>query len=242
MVEKTRVSVAMVTYNGEKYVKEQLDSILLQLNEQDEIVVSDDGSKDGTQAILREYQQRDSRIRLTKGPGMGVKKNVEHALRQCQGKIIFLADQDDIWKEDKVQKVLEVMEREQCTLVIHDAAVFHKDPKVVMMESFFAFRSAGAGVIKNIVKNSYIGCCMAFQKEILERALPIPDSIEMHDQWIGILNDFYYKKSVFFRETLLFYRRHGENTSGMEHYGILRMIRNRIVFCLHFIGRFLHIC
>lgn len=242
MVEKARVSVAMITYNGEKYLREQLDSILTQLLEQDEVVVSDDGSTDGTRTILNEYQKKDNRIKVVEGPRAGIKKNVEHALKQCTGEVIFLSDQDDIWKANKVKRVLEVMEQEKSMLVIHDAEVFKEHPKQITVESFFAFRDAKAGVIKNIWKNSYIGCCMAFQRELLDKVIPIPDNIEMHDQWIGILNDFYFGKSVFLKEPLLYYRRHGENSSAMQHYGVGRMIRNRAVFCRQFIGRVLHIC
>ncbi len=242
MVEEKRISVAMVSYNGEKYIRQQLDSILTQLIPQDEIIISDDGSTDRTKEIIEEYQKRDSRIRLIEGPGRGVKKNVEHVLKQCRGEIIFLADQDDIWKPEKVKKVLEVMEQKNTFLVIHDATVFRENPDQVYMESFFAFRSAKPGIAKNIVKNSYIGCCMTFRREILEKVIPIPAAIEMHDQWIGILSDFYFGKSVFLREPLLLYRRHGGNESGMERYGIGRMIKNRVAFCLHFLGRILHIC
>lgn len=242
MVEKTRVSVAMITYNGEKYLKEQLDSILCQLMEQDEVIVSDDGSTDGTITILNEYQKKDSRIKVVEGPRAGIKKNVEYALKQCRGEVIFLADQDDIWRANKVKRVLEVMEQEACVLVIHDAEVFREHPKQITMESFFVFRSARAGVLKNILKNSYIGCCMAFRRELLDKVIPIPDNIEMHDQWIGVLNDFYFGKSVFLKEPLLCYRRHGENSSAMKHYGVGRMIRNRAVFCKQLIGRVLHIC
>ena len=242
MVEYVRVSVAMVTYNGEKFIREQLDSILTQLTGQDEIVISDDGSTDSTIAVLKEYQKKDKRVRIMNGPRAGIKKNVEYALRQCKGQIIFLTDQDDIWNPNKVTQVLEVMEQEKSMLVIHDAQVFQENPQQVTMESFFAFRNARAGVCKNIVKNSYIGCCMAFRKEILKRVLPIPVRIEMHDQWIGILSDFYYGKSVFLQEPLLYYRRHGENNSAMKHYGVAKMLRNRVVFGIYFLGRILHIC
>lgn len=242
MVDNARVSVAMVTYNGEKYIKEQLESILQQLTEQDEIVVSDDGSTDRTIEILEEYQKKGCPIRIVAGPRAGIKKNVEHALKQCRGEIIFLSDQDDIWKNNKVNRVLEIMEQNECMLVIHDAEVFYENPNNADMESFFKFRNAGSGVWKNIVKNSYIGCCIAFRKEVLDKVIPIPNSIEMHDQWIGILSDFYFGKSVFLKEPLLNYRRHGENSSAMKHYGVGKMIRNRVVFVLRFLGRILHIC
>ena len=96
-----RISVAMVTYQGEKYIKEQLDSILEQLGPEDGVVISDDGSTDGTVAVIEAYCKSDERIHLLAGPGKGVKANVENALRACKGTYIFLADQDDIWKLEK---------------------------------------------------------------------------------------------------------------------------------------------
>lgn len=235
-----RISVVMPTYNGERYLRRQLDSILGQLAGQDELVVSDDGSVDGTLSLLQEYRDMDSRIRLLEGPRQGIKKNVEHMLRHARGRYIFLADQDDIWLEGKVESVLRAFGQQGASVVIHDARVFLGDDEAdIRMDSFFAFRNAGAGVGKNIIKNSYIGCCMAFRRELLSAILPIPARIEMHDQWIGILGDYYAGKSYFLREALLLYRRHGDNNSAMEHYGIARMLRNRVVFLCCFWGRIL---
>lgn len=238
-----RISVIMPTYNGETYIKQQLDSILEQLDENDELLISDDGSGDGTSAVLRAYRDRDKRIHLLKGPKKGIKKNVEHALRHARGTYIFLADQDDIWLEGKVERVLQAFEQQEASVVIHDAGVFAgEDDTDIRMESFFSFRGSGAGALKNIVKNSYIGCCMAFRRRLLEVILPIPAQIEMHDQWIGVLGDFYAGKSFFLPEVLLLYRRHDANNSSMEHYGIGRMIKNRVVFLWFFLGRILHNC
>lgn len=128
MVRKTRISVAMVSYNGGQYIGEQIASILPQLGEQDELVVSDDGSADQTLGIIQEYQRQDARVRLVEGPGKGVKKNVEHALRHTEGDYIFLADQDDIWMPDKVKQVMEAFRRQKAMVVIHDAAVFQEAP------------------------------------------------------------------------------------------------------------------
>lgn len=238
-----RISVALPSYNGEAYLRQQLDSILAELTKADELVISDDGSVDGTVAIVKEYQERDRRIRLLSGPGQGIKKNVEHALTHTRGKYIFLADQDDIWLSGKVERVLECFLQQKASVVIHDARVFNGDDSSrVQMESFFAFRDAGAGVVKNIIKNSYIGCCMAFRRELLAAVLPIPRQIEMHDQWIGVLGDYYAGKSCFLREPLLLYRRHDGNNSAMEHYSVGRMLRNRVVFLRCFCGRILRNC
>lgn len=237
--DSVRISVALVAFNGARFLREQLSSILMQLGETDEVVVSDDGSTDGTLAILEEYRAHDPRIRLLQGPGRGVKKNVEHALSHCRGEYIFLADQDDIWLPGKVQKVCGIFEEKQAGLVIHDASVFVEGAEKADPASFFAFRGSRAGVRKNMMKNSYIGCCMAFRARLLTRALPIPDRIEMHDQWIGVLNDFYYKDSYFCQEPLILYRRHGDNASAMTRYGIGKMIRNRVVFLWYFLRRIL---
>lgn len=240
--EKIHISVAMVTFNGEKYIREQMDSILSQLQEGDELVVSDDGSTDGTLQILWEYQQKDPRVRPIQGPKQGIKKNVEHVLKNTRGNYIFLADQDDIWLPGKVEKVMQAFAEHHVMVVVHDAKVFEgEDPEQIVMESFFAFRNSGPGVVKNMMKNSYIGCCMAFQRKLKEVIFPIPDKIEMHDQWIGILGDYTDGKSYFLPEPLLLYRRHGENNSGMKHYGIGKMLRNRMVFFGYFFKKLLHI-
>lgn len=232
-----RISVAMVTYQGAEFLAAQLDSILPQLGPSDELVISDDGSTDGTKRILKEYQKRAPLIRLLKGPGCGVKKNVEHVLSHCRGEYIFLADQDDLWRPQKVASVMEQFAKTGAMLVLHDAAVFEREPSKPMVDSFYQFRGSRPGVAKNILKNSYIGCCMAFRRPLLFYVLPIPGDLEMHDQWIGVLNDFYYKDSSFCREILLDYRRHGANNSQMTHYGVRKMIRNRLVFVVRLMGR-----
>lgn len=232
-----RISVAMISYQGAKYIEEQLDTILATLGEEDEVIVSDDGSTDGTREILTRYQQQDARIRMIDGPKAGVKANVENALRACEGAYIFLADQDDIWMPDKVEKVMAAFEQGGANLVVHDAIVTDGACQEVILESFYSLKGSGAGVLKNIWRNTYIGCCMAFKRELLEEVLPIPNYIEMHDQWIGVINDQLKRGTTFIPDKLIKYRRHGNNASGMSHYGIARMIRNRVCFVWALITR-----
>lgn len=221
-----RVSVAMATYNGEMYIEEQIKSILSNLTIEDELIISDDGSKDKTIEITKEYIEKDNRIKLIEGPQKGIKQNFANAISKCNGKYIFLADQDDIWMKDKVEKVLKQFEEKNSTLIIHDAKIINEKEEEVM-SSFFEYRNSGKGIIKNIYKNTYIGCCIAFDSKIKEKVLPIPDNIEMHDQWIGIIAE-QNGESYFLKEPLILYRRHSENNSSMKHYGIIKMIRNRI--------------
>ena len=100
-----KISVAMAYYNGGTYIEEQMDSILSQLGEKDEVIVSVDGASDGSKPLLLKMAEVDSRIHIVKGPGKGVVRNFENAIRHCNGDIIYLSDQDDIWKPDKVEKV-----------------------------------------------------------------------------------------------------------------------------------------
>ncbi len=225
-----RISVAMVSYQGAKYIKEQLESILVTLGPEDEIIISDDGSTDGTREIISKYQAQDNRIRMIDGPKSGVKANVENALRACHGEYIFLADQDDIWMPEKVERVMAAFEEKKVGLVVHDAIVTDGACKEVILDSFYSLKGSGAGVAKNIWRNTYIGCCMAFKRDLLKEVLPIPSYIEMHDQWIGVINDKQKRGTCFLSDKLLKYRRHGNNASGMSHYGVVRMIKNRICF------------
>ena len=206
-------SVLVVTYNGETYIREQIDSILKNIGLGDELVVSDDGSLDTTREILKSYQEQDARIRVMEGPGEGVIANVEAGLRACRGDYIFLADQDDVWMPDKVEKVMEVFRRKKAMVVVHDARVTDVTCKETLMPSFFVYRHSGRGAIKNIIKNTYMGCCMAFRKEVLDAVLPIPKDVTMHDQWIGVKCDLKYHRTVFLKEPLILYRRHEKNVS-----------------------------
>ena len=228
MDENIRVSVAMATYNGEKYIKEQIESILCQLKGEDELVISDDGSNDETISIINEYMREDKRIKLLSGPRSGVKQNFANAIENTKGKYIFLSDQDDVWMSNKIERVLKYFIKEDFSLIVHNAEIVNENLKK-NLKSFFEYRKSGAGVIKNIYKNTYIGCCMAFDSKIKKDILPIPDNIEMHDQWIGIINDKKYKKSFFLNEQLIKYRRHENNVSQMKPYGWIRRIKNRMI-------------
>lgn len=232
-----RISVAMATYNGEKYLREQMDSILANLSADDEIVVSDDGSDDTTWAILEEYQSKSEiPIRLVKGPKMGVISNFERALIACKGDYIFLADQDDVWAPDKVEKVMKAF-RDHVQLVMHDAVVYNESMNTVLMESYFEYRHSKPGVWANLMKNSYMGCCMAFRRELVRQILPIPTNIQMHDQWIGVISDYFYGKSVLLDEKLLSYRRHNSAITDFKRNSLPKMIKNRCIFATQFIKR-----
>ena len=99
------ISVCVAAFNGEKYIEEQILSVLRNLDSQDEIIISDDGSSDRTRRIVDDLAEKDRRIRIIDGPRKGLIKNFENAIVHSKGDIIFLCDQDDVWKDNKVKTV-----------------------------------------------------------------------------------------------------------------------------------------
>ncbi len=207
------ISVALAAYKGEKYIEAQLRSILPQLSHDDEIIVSDDRPGGMTEKIVKRLAMEDSRIRWVEGKSKGVVANFVNAIRYCRGDKIFLCDQDDIWLPDKVKRVMEAFD-EGYDLVLHNAYVTDGELNITDY-SFFEKRGSKKGVIRNIFKNSYMGCCMAFDRKLLKKIMPMPKSIPMHDQWIGILGEIY-GKVKFIDLPLIYYRVHGGNVTGGE--------------------------
>ena len=224
-----KVSVCMATYNGALYLKEQVDSIICQLGEEDELIVSDDGSTDRTIDILKSYN--DSRIKIFKNTNKkGVVGNFENALVKAKGEYIFLSDQDDVWIDDKVKRCVE--ELEKVDLVVTDCYVTDSGLNIIN-DSFFRERGSRKGFIKNLIKNTYLGACVAFRSSVLEYVLPIPEKLPVyHDGWICSLADILGKVS-FIQYRGLYYRRHEANVSFTAHkskLSIYRQFRYRVIF------------
>jgi len=202
------ISVCIATFNGGKFIREQVMSVLLQLSEADEVVVSDDGSTDDTVEILKSIN--DKRIKICQNEGKhGFIWNFENALQKAKGDVFFLCDQDDIWKPDKVKVVMQVLK--DYDIVLHDAEIIDKDGvKTGILYSDGMHQRKGFW--SNLWKTRWLGCCMAFRKNVLEYALPFPRHIVGHDGWISAVGlvkfDYYYIPDV-----LMCYRRHGDNTS-----------------------------
>lgn len=221
------ISVCVAAFNGEKYIEEQILSVLRNLDSQDEIIISDDGSSDRTRRIVDDLAEKDRRIRIIDGPRKGLIKNFENAIVHSKGDIIFLCDQDDVWKDNKVKTVLDIFGNTDCTLVMHDACIVDANLRISGC-SFFEFKKCKKGYWRNLIKNSYIGCCMAFKRSILDYAIPFPDNIPMHDQWIGLLSERV-GKVEFCNEQLLLYRRHSNNASEMTNLPLGEMVKNRAI-------------
>ena len=203
----SRISVCMAVKNGESFIHEQLASILPQLAGEDELIISDDHSSDCTLKIIQGIG--DPRIRLIQNEGHGLIANFENALGAAHGTYIFLADQDDVWMPDKVKITLHYLE--SYDLVVTDCMIVNECLELTQ-KSFYDQNHSRKGLFRNLFKNSYMGCCMAFHKKVLAKSLPFPDRIPMHDSWIGLIAEIHFQV-IFVKQKLLVHRRHRHNAS-----------------------------
>ena len=207
-----KISVALAAYKGEQYIAEQIGSILGQLGENDELIVSDDFPKGKTRAVVEAISSKDKRIIYLEGPGKGVVKNFENALKACSGDVIFLSDQDDVWLPGKVEAVMNEI-KNGAKLVLHDASRTDADLQITS-PSCFEVHGANASFARNLLKNTFVGCCMAFTKDLLDMTMPFPEGIAMHDWWIALIALKKNQKTVLLKKPFILWRRHGENVTG----------------------------
>lgn len=210
------ISVCIATFNGEKYIKEQIESIIPQLAENDEIIISDDKSSDNTVSVVKSLMSPFVHIFINEGEH-GYTPNFENALKYAKGEYIFLCDQDDVWYPNKVRMCMELFKAYD--FIISDADIIDGDGRKIG-DSFYKERKSRAGLVNNIVRFSYLGCCMAFKREILHKAMPFPPNHKFctHDNWLALVGMFFFR-SVVVRDKLIHYRRHGGNVSsgGMKN-------------------------
>lgn len=205
------ISVCIATYNGADVLAVQLKSILAQLGEEDEVVISDDGSTDGTAGVAASLG--DERVKIIKGPCKGSPiPNFENALRHAQGDYIFLSDQDDKWLAGKVDVSLAALQNEGYDCVMTDCTVTNAALRP-MHPSFFALNHTRENRYYNLlVRSGYIGGCMAFTRRLRDKCLPFPKDIPMHDMWIGNVAAFRFRIK-FIHQSYSLFRRTGDNAS-----------------------------
>ncbi|MGN8886887.1 glycosyltransferase family 2 protein [Blautia sp. HCP28S3_G10] len=217
------ISVAMCTYNGEKYVAEQIKSILSQSHPIDEIVIGDDGSTDKTVEIVEQILKT-SKVKykiIQNKTNLGYRKNFENAIANTTGDIIFLSDQDDVWIKEKVKILLrDLDEKEEYLLVFSDAYLV--DGQLNKMEGslwesvYYLKNKCKFNNCLELFLNGYYvtGATVAFKRTLFEKAYPFSE-IWQHDGWLGILAALY--GDVFAEEQkLILYRQHGNNQIGAE--------------------------
>lgn len=234
------ISVCMATYNGEKYIVQQIDSILTQLKKEDELIISDDGSTDNTIKVIQNTY-KDQRIRIVSNEGNhGYTPNFYNALKYAKGDYIFLSDQDDIWMPNKVEVVVNYLK--SYDFVHTDAMIVDADLNLIN-ESHNNYYGSKDGFINNLLRSRYLGCCMAFNRKVLNSLFPVPcySNNYPHDLWVALIAEFYYKAKQI-DEPLLMYRRHDKNASdggNSNDKGIVQIIKKTAYrfYYLYFILR-----
>lgn len=244
----SHISVCMATYNGEQFIREQVESILTQLGTNDELIISDDSSTDGTLQIIS--QLSDSRIQvLTNQSVRSATRNFENALHHATGDLIFLSDQDDIWFPHKMSIMMPYLQKYD--LVVSNCDFINEVGKP-MGESFFENFHSGPGLLKNFTKNTFLGNCMAFRRSVLDRALPFPEELHQatryliyQDVWLGLLANVLFSVA-FIPEKLSGFRRHAGNASPTEMgvkspQSLSRKLRGRALLAIALVKRILSI-
>ena len=202
-----RASVCMATYNGAAFLREQIDSIVAQLRPGDELLVSDDGSTDDTLEVLRSYEGQLTVVAHSRVGG--VVPNFERVLSSADRDIVVLSDQDDVWLPGKLERLRDQLGRTD--LVMSNAFVVGAT-LTRTSQTLFDQLNVGPGLLHNGWRNSFVGCCMAFRRSLLQRALPFPASTPWHDWLLGMLASAV-GSVAFIDAPLMLYRRHSANAS-----------------------------
>jgi glycosyltransferase involved in cell wall biosynthesis len=236
---RPKVSVCMAAYNGDRFIEQQLRSILPQLSPEDEIVIVDDASTDRTTDVIRSLHS--PLIRLICHPhNRGVVATFEEALRNATGDILFLCDGDDIWAKDKVDQFLRAFgENPAADLVTSHISFIDGNGNPIETDLYRHRKVFKPGFWANLLHNHYQGSAMALRASRLHSVLPFPrDVLFLHDHWIGMRNILAGGSAICLEQPLLFYRRHGQNLSGRFSRGKqiklrLQLLRTHLIAALH---------
>lgn len=196
-------SVCIATYNGENYVRRQLESVLQGIGTEDEVVISDDGSSDRTVDIIKGYD--DTRIRIYEHQhDHSPIFNFENAIIHAKGDVIFLADQDDKWLSDRVAEAMRLHKEGYNLVICNHRDVFDWGEHISNNNPF------ARPWWKNLWKPAYTGCMMSMDRKVLDLVMPFPKGIAMHDLWIGLLAQRNLKCG-YIAKPVVEYNRHGES-------------------------------
>lgn len=235
MIDSPRISVALCTYNGERFIAQQIESILAQSMPVDEIVLGDDASSDNTVQIVEERvagTNIDLMVRRH-NPGLGVRSNFADAISATTGDVIILCDQDDVWHQDKVEKLVETLD---------DKELVHSDARLVDAEgnpkgsALLEELNVSAWEKRNLVdgdalavllkRNLVTGATAAVKGEFARSIMPVPDGW-IHDEWLGFIAAFDCQL-VLLPEALTDYRQHENNQIGAKKEPLFVQIKRKI--------------
>lgn len=220
-----KLSIALASYNGERFIGEQLQSFLEQTRHPDEVVISDDASTDRTLEIVEAFRAKAPfHVKLIRGRGrQGFVANFNRALEHTTGDLVFLSDQDDVWFPRKIEVMAaKAVEQPGAWVLMCDAALTDERLQDVGITKLDQIRAAGLPMTYFAM-----GCCAVVRRQFLDLCLPIPSNFKSHDVWLVKIADGLGRKYVA-GDVLQYYRRHGSNTSAGPTSALVRI--NRYAF------------
>lgn len=240
VVDKSKISILLATYNGSRFLTEQLDSLLNQSYNNFDIIIRDDGSTDSTLEIIQDYITRyPEKIRLLNDDvkHRGPCNSFLYLLENVDSDYYMFCDQDDVWLPNKVEislsRIKEVEDHyPQTPVMIHTDLILVDSNLNLMFKSFWKWSRFNVDLNKHLCfvpfGNVFTGCTMIFNKFLKRYVFPVPDFVEMHDQWIGLMAVKYGKVENIKQGTIK-YRQHGGNvcSSGGKKNFSLNKITNK---------------
>lgn len=226
------VSVCMASYNGGRYIGKQLESIIKQLDENDEIIIVDDCSTDNSLDVIRSINDKRISIFFNES-NKGHVFSFARAISLATKEIIFMSDQDDIWIDNRVASMKNELLNSNAVLISSNSDFIDSDGVKINYMVDGVHSSSSEKNLKNIIeifagKGNYYGCAMAFKKELIPVILPIPAYVESHDLWIALAANIL-KLNLHFDGITLKRRVHGSNASILKRKLMLKLW-SRVVF------------
>ena len=221
------IVILLSTYNGEAYLKEQLDSLYSQTYKNIQVIVRDDGSSDKTLDILNSYDV----VLLQSTKNVGVKKSfsmlLEYAIHETNANYFMFCDQDDVWEKDKIEntsikmKELEIKYPNKPLLVHTDLKVVDENLNI-LNHSFWKYeklKPTENNFNRLLIQNTITGCTVMINQRLAQLSVPIPSESILHDYWIGLVASYFGKIGILEKQTIL-YRQHDKNSVGSAGFGL----------------------
>lgn len=228
-----KICILLSTYNGSKYLKEQLDSIFFQSYKNFEVIVRDDGSNDTTAEILKSY---DIKI-LDNYQNLGAKGSffvlLEYTLQNSDAEYFIFCDQDDVWHADKVEKTYQKMQEleniygKDMPLLVHNDLTVVDEKLDIIAPSFWKYQHIDPSkdsLNRLLLHNTVTGCTMMINRALAEKVKTVPQEAIMHDWWMAMIASAF-GKIDYIDEPLMLYRQHSSNDTGAKHYGLSYFVK-----------------
>ncbi len=232
-----KIDILLATYNGSKYLHEQLDSILSQSYENINVIIRDDGSSDNTVMIIKEYEQKDNRVKLLSDNlgNLGFVRNFEELMKNSTSEYLMFSDQDDIWYNNKVEtsytriKAIEEINGKSCPILVHtNSRIMNYETRT---KSLFISNCAKNSSFENSFFNFFVqGSTMLINESLKREALPFSKEVYLHDRYLHLIAEFIGVRAYIDMPTMD-YRQHSNNEIGSS-VNVIDKIKNKRYFNL----------